>query len=54
MNVRRLHCTDKAQIEVAEVELADPADGQIVVDKARKFLFEAGQWSDTSSFIESA
>ena len=34
MNVRRLHCTDKAQIEVAEVELADPADGQILVENA--------------------
>ncbi|MEE3258151.1 MAG: zinc-binding alcohol dehydrogenase [Candidatus Latescibacterota bacterium] len=34
MKVRRLHCTDKAQIEVAEVELADPADGQILVENA--------------------
>ena len=32
----------------------DPADGQIVIDKAQKFLWEAGQWSDPSSFIESA
>lgn len=29
----------------------DPSDGQIVVDKARKFLQEAGQWTDAASFI---
>jgi len=30
----------------------DPADGQVVIDKARKFLWEAGQWSDPASFID--
>ena len=29
----------------------DPQDGQLVVDKARKFLFEAGQWDDPASYI---
>ena len=29
----------------------DPQDGQLVIDKARKFLFEAGQWDDPASFI---
>jgi cytochrome b6-f complex iron-sulfur subunit len=32
----------------------DPSDGQIVVDKARKFLWEQGQWGDPASFIEVA
>ncbi len=32
----------------------DPADGQIVVDKARKFQWELGQWDDPASFIELA
>ncbi len=29
----------------------DPQDGQLQVDKGRKFLFEAGQWDDPASFI---
>jgi cytochrome b6-f complex iron-sulfur subunit len=29
----------------------DPDDGQIVVDKARKFRWELGQWSDPAAFI---
>lgn len=29
----------------------DPEDGQIVVDKARRFLWEAGQWNDPTSYI---
>jgi cytochrome b6-f complex iron-sulfur subunit len=29
----------------------DPEDGQIVVDKARKFQWELGQWTDPASFI---
>jgi cytochrome b6-f complex iron-sulfur subunit len=29
----------------------DPQDGQIIVDKARKFLFEAGQWDDPASYV---
>ncbi len=32
----------------------DPADGQVIVDKARKFLHEAGQWTDPASFIDVA
>lgn len=34
MKARRLHCTDKAQIEVAEVELAPLGEGQILVENA--------------------
>ena len=30
----------------------DPIDGQIVVDKNRKFQQEKGQWEDRSSFID--
>ena len=29
----------------------DPDDGQILVDKAQKFLWERGQWEDPSSFL---
>ncbi len=29
----------------------DPADGQIVVDKAQKYQWELGQWDDPDSFI---
>ena len=29
----------------------DPNDGQIVVDKAQKFQWELGQWTDPASFI---
>jgi len=29
----------------------DPEDGQIVVDKALKYLWERGQWDDRSSYI---
>ncbi len=32
----------------------DPSDGQIVVDKARKFQKELGQWDDPASYIEVA
>ena len=32
----------------------DPSDGQIVVDKARKFQQELGQWDDPASFIDVA
>lgn len=32
----------------------DPSDGQIVIDKARKFLWEQGQWDDPASYIEVA
>jgi cytochrome b6-f complex iron-sulfur subunit len=30
----------------------DPVDGQIVVDKTKKFQFEKGQWTDKASYIE--
>ena len=29
----------------------DPQDGQLVIDKGRKFLFEAGQWDDPASYV---
>jgi cytochrome b6-f complex iron-sulfur subunit len=29
----------------------DPIDGQIVVDKTKKFQYEKGQWEDKDSFI---
>ncbi len=29
----------------------DPDDGQILVDKAQKFLWERGQWDDPSAFL---
>jgi len=29
----------------------DPEDGQLVVDKARKFQWELGQWEDPDSFV---
>ena len=32
--------------------VVDPQDGQLIVDKARKFLFEAGQWDDPASYIQ--
>ncbi len=32
----------------------DPSDGQIVVDKAQKFQWELGQWTDPDSFIRLA
>jgi cytochrome b6-f complex iron-sulfur subunit len=32
----------------------DPVDGQIVVDKTKKFQFEKGQWDDKASYIELA
>ena len=29
-------------------------DGQIIVDKATRFLYERGQWTDTKAFIKMA
>lgn len=29
----------------------DPQDGQLLVDKSRKFLWEAGQWEDPASYV---
>jgi cytochrome b6-f complex iron-sulfur subunit len=37
-------------LERAAIEV-DPQDGQLVIDKGRKFLFEAGQWDDPASFV---
>ena len=37
-------------LERAEVTIAD--DGQILVDKSRRFQFELGQWVDQDSFLE--
>ncbi len=37
-------------LERAAVSI-DPDDGQIVVDKAQKYLWERGQWEDPSSFL---
>ena len=37
-------------LERARVVLAD--DGQILVDKARKFQYELGQWTDPEAFLK--
>jgi cytochrome b6-f complex iron-sulfur subunit len=37
-------------LERARVALAD--DGQLLVDKSRKFQFELGQWKDPDSFLK--
>ena len=29
-----------------------PDDGQIFIDKSRKFLYEKGQWTDPAAFIK--
>jgi hypothetical protein len=29
-------------------------DGQIIVDKATRFLYERGQWSDPKAFVKMA
>jgi cytochrome b6-f complex iron-sulfur subunit len=36
-------------LERARIVMAE--DGQILVDKARKFQFELGQWTDPESFL---
>ncbi|MBM3779169.1 MAG: Rieske 2Fe-2S domain-containing protein [Acidimicrobiia bacterium] len=36
-------------LERARIVLAD--DGQILVDKSRKFQFELGQWADSEAFL---
>jgi len=38
-------------LERARISI-DPSDGQILVDKAQKYLWEQGQWTDPASFIE--
>jgi cytochrome b6-f complex iron-sulfur subunit len=40
-------------LERAEIEIS-PDDGQMVVDKAVRFLYERGQWSDPKAFIHVA
>jgi len=37
-------------LERAAVSLAD--DGQILIDKSRRFQFELGQWADPESFLK--
>lgn len=32
----------------------DPVDGQVVIDKQKKFLYERGEWTDPQSFIDLA
>lgn len=38
-------------LERAAISLS-PDDGQLIVDKAQKFLFEQGQWSDSKAFVK--
>ena len=40
-------------LERAEITVS-PDDGQLVVDKALRFLYERGQWSDPKAFIKLA
>lgn len=40
-------------LERAEIEVSGE-DGQIIVDKATRFLYERGQWSDAKAFIKMA
>ena len=37
-------------LERARIVLAD--DGQILVDKSRKFQYELGQWTDPEAFLK--
>ena len=38
-------------LERAAISIS-PEDGQIFIDKARKFLYEKGQWTDPAAFIK--
>ncbi len=38
-------------LERAAISIS-PDDGQIFIDKSRKFLYEKGQWSDPAAFIK--
>jgi cytochrome b6-f complex iron-sulfur subunit len=38
-------------LERAAISIS-PDDGQILIDKSRKFLYEKGQWSDPAAFIK--
>ena len=40
-------------LERAKVDI-DPDDGQILVDKSQKYLWERGQWDDPDSYLETA
>ncbi|MDQ6892308.1 MAG: ubiquinol-cytochrome c reductase iron-sulfur subunit [Acidobacteriota bacterium] len=40
-------------LERAEITLS-PEDGQIIVDKAVRYLYERGQWKDPQAFIKMA
>jgi cytochrome b6-f complex iron-sulfur subunit len=40
-------------LERAEIQVS-PEDGQIVVDKAVRFLYERGQWTDPKAFVRVA
>jgi len=40
-------------LERAEITLS-PDDGQIIVDKATRYLYERGQWSDPKAFVKMA
>jgi cytochrome b6-f complex iron-sulfur subunit len=40
-------------LERAEIGVS-PEDGQIIVDKATRYLYERGQWSDPKAFIKMA
>ena len=37
-------------LERAKISLSD--DGQILVDKSRKFQYELGQWTDPDAFLK--
>jgi len=37
-------------LERAAISLSD--DGQILIDKSRRFQFELGQWADPESFLK--
>lgn len=39
-------------LERAAISIS-PDDGQIFIDKTRKFLYEKGQWTDPAAFIKS-
>jgi cytochrome b6-f complex iron-sulfur subunit len=40
-------------LERAEIEVSGE-DGQIIVDKATRFLYERGQWSDAKALVKMA
>jgi hypothetical protein len=46
----QLRRTGATSVGTRKIELAD--DGQILVDKSRRFQFELGQWLVPESFFE--